>query len=105
MCRLTSSQNLVNLIASSAYYSPESWPTNYNNNLTMSMDMGAIMPDWIVWKGAEYSDAVKHFLDPFLLFAFRLCFSNLCPIFFLSPASFSASALRLCFPTLLQLLI
>lgn len=90
MCRLTNAQTLVNLIAGSAYYSPESWPTNYNNNLTMSIDMGAIMADWIVWKGAEYSDVVKHFLDPFLLFAFRLCFSNLCPIFLSSFFCFSS---------------
>lgn len=52
----------INLIASSTHNAPEPRPTNYNSNLTSSINMGAILPGWTLVEWKMQINIVRHFL-------------------------------------------
>lgn len=58
----TNTQASINLIASSTHNAPESRPTNYNSNLTLSINMGAILPGWILVKWKMQINIMRRFL-------------------------------------------
>ena len=92
----THTQASINLIASSTHNAPEPWPTNYNSNLTLSINMGAILPSWTLVEWEMQINIVGHFLwsplfPPLGLFSSPLVFFDSSSSFFFSLSSLSLS--------------